>query len=82
MTELIDLGVGTKTPGQLTNELCTVLLKMWHYMDLESDEEASHEDRFQAGQKVLELNKLRNNLVQAIDEVLGYKNYSNTPKTY
>jgi len=71
-----------KTPGELIGSLITINIKIWHFMERQKDESLSESERLEAANTVLSLNKRRNDLMEAIDKVLGFDNYSNTPKTY
>lgn len=75
------MNVRERTVGELIDELTKTNLKIWHFIEVETDEEQSMEARFNAGQTVIKLNKKRSELITAIDESLGHEADIN-PKTY
>jgi hypothetical protein len=71
----------TKTPAELIDALITTNLKIFYFMEIETDESKPEHDRFKAGQTVIALNKKRSNLIAGLDSLLGYSKDVN-PKTY
>lgn len=60
-----------KTPGELIDSLITTDLKIFYFIEIETDESKTVQERFEAGQSVLKLNKKRNELMAAINVTLG-----------
>lgn len=63
-----------KTPGEVVDQLITTSLKIFWLIEKEKDESLSMEERFNAGQAVLALNKKRSELIKALNELLGVEN--------
>ncbi len=82
--------IGKKTPGQLIDELQTVNMKLFANQDrlaklgkvsLLSDNSVHTKIAF-ITKLSLSLNSKRNQLIIAIDEILGYGDVTYTKKTY
>ncbi len=69
-----------KTPGEIIDQLITTNLKIWHFMEIETDETKTMEERFEAGQIVIKLNKKRNELISGLNNLLGIEDFN--IKTY
>ena len=71
----------TKTPAELIDAMITTNLKIFYFMEKETDSSLSEHERFEAGQTVIALNKKRSKLMAGLDLLLGYSEDVN-PKTY
>lgn len=76
------MGIETKTPGMLIDELFTTDYKCWWAQEKLLDENLSIDERVNQARKAQEYNAKRNKLIRAIDEVLGFLDSSPTEKTY
>lgn len=76
------MGIETKTIGFLIDELITTDLKCWFAQEDLMNMSLSEEERFKAAIRTQETNSRRNQLIRAIDEVLGQSANSVTSKTY
>lgn len=76
------MGIETKTPGMLIDELFTTDYKCWWAQEKLLDESLSVEERAAQARKAQEYNAKRNKLIRAIDDVLGFIEESPTEKTY
>jgi hypothetical protein len=76
------MGIETKTPGIILDELITTDIKCFMAQDRIFDESLSQEERFKASQDTHALNARRNQLIRALDVMLGYGAGSPTTKTY
>jgi hypothetical protein len=76
------MGIETKTLGMLTDELDTVNHKLWDEQNKIMDKSLSDTEVANAARKAQTLNKLRNDLIRAIDKTQGQDKYSPTEKTY
>jgi len=65
--------IAQKTIGQLIDELVTTNVKVYHLIDaeIEAQEANDYEEAGRLGEKVIKLNKSRNQLIAAIDEYFG-----------
>lgn len=70
------MDVTKKTVGELIDSLITTNLKIFHFIEIETDETKSEHERFLAGQNVLKLNKKRNELMAAINVTFGHADES------
>jgi hypothetical protein len=59
-----------KTLGELVDALSIVNLKLWHLEDRARDKTLPDADRLQASDVVRELNAERNQLIEAIDDLI------------
>jgi hypothetical protein len=76
------MGIENKTPGMLIDELFSTDQKCWLEQDKIMNSNLSIEERSTAATNAQKLNKRRNALIQAIDRVLGFDEFSPTGKTY
>jgi hypothetical protein len=76
------MGIETKTPGMLIDELCTVSQKCFRAQDSLMNMSLSDSTRLMYAEQAQKLNKKRNELIRAIDKVLGFIEESPTEKTY
>lgn len=76
------MGIETKTLGFLIDELITTDLKCWMAQEDIMNKDLSDSERFQASIKTHEMNSRRNQLIRAIDEMMGQSANSVTSKTY
>lgn len=78
------MGIEQKTLGQLIDELTIVNLKCWMSIDMLNHYTKTGED-IKAGKQanlVHKLNQRRNSLVQAIDNLMGFGEFTTTDKIY
>jgi len=75
------MGIEIKSIGSLIDELITTSMKCWHAQETICTEKNTDLVAF-AGKAAQKLNRRRNELIQAIDAVLGQSNLSPTVKTY
>lgn len=76
------MGIESKTLGFLIDELITTDIKCFMAQDALMDTTLTDEQRLQAAIKTQETNSRRNQLIRAIDEIVGQAGYSVTSKTY
>jgi hypothetical protein len=76
------MGIETKTLGMLIDELWTVNHKLWNEQDKIIGDFYSPEEVAEAAKKAQTLNKLRNELIRAIDKTQNQDRYSPTEKNY
>jgi hypothetical protein len=76
------MGIETKTIGFLLDELITTDLKCWFAQEDIMNTALSDEERFQASLRTHEMNSRRNQIIRAIDELMGESANSVTSKTY
>jgi len=76
------MGIETKTLGFLIDELITTDLKCWFAQESLMDLSLSEEKRFEAAIRTQETNSRRNQLIRAIDELMGQGANSVTTKSY
>lgn len=76
------MGIENKTVGFLIDELITTDIKCFMAQDALMDLTLSEEERLQAAIRTQETNSRRNELIRAIDNILGQGAYSVTSKTY
>jgi hypothetical protein len=76
------MGIETKTVGFLLDELITTDLKCWFAQEDIMNTALSDEERFQASLRTHEMNSRRNQIIRAIDELMGESANSVTSKTY
>ena len=60
-----------KTLGDIIDSLITTNLKIFYYIEVETNESKSEHERFEAGQTVIKLNKKRNELISGINQLMG-----------
>lgn len=78
------MGIERKTLGQLVDELTVANLKCWAAIDMLNHYINSGE-KAKAGEQanlVHKLNQRRNALVQAIDRLMGFEEFTTTDKIY
>jgi hypothetical protein len=76
------MGIETKTVGVLIDELITTDIKCWFSQESLMNSAISANDRLNNAINTHKLNKRRNELIRAIDTVLGQGENSPTEKTY
>jgi hypothetical protein len=76
------MGIETKTLGFLIDELITTDLKCWFSQEALMDKSLTEGERLQAAIRTQETNSRRNQLIRAIDELMGQGANSVTTKTY
>lgn len=76
------MGVETKSVGFLIDELITTNLKCYMAQEGIQNKNLSVEKRLEAAINAQQLNKRRNELIRAIDTILGYNETTVTEKTY
>jgi hypothetical protein len=76
------MGIESKTPGMLIDELFSTDQKCWLEQDKIMNPNLSIEEHAIAATNAQKLNKRRNSLIQAIDRVLGFDEFTTTGKTY
>ena len=74
------MGLLERTPGELVDALITTSIKIFFFIEIETDETKSEHERFEAGQNVIKLNKKRNELIAILNTYLGHADES--IKTY
>ena len=76
------MGIETKTPGQLIDELFTVCMKLWVTQDsIHAMTKGEEEWSAEVVELAMDLNKRRTELIAAIDGILGHEP-SLTKKVY
>lgn len=76
------MGIETKSLGFLVDELITTDIKCFMAQDALMDTNLTEEQRLQAAIKTQETNARRNQLIRAIDAMVGQSANSVTDKTY
>ncbi len=76
------MGIENKTLGFLIDELITTDLKCWFSQENLMDTSLSEEERLTAAIRTQETNSRRNQLIRAIDNLMGQGANSVTTKTY
>lgn len=71
-----------KTPGELIDSLCTVVIKCFMAQEKIYDESLSESEQLGAAKLAQELNDRRNRLIRSIDELLDFKYDTPTEKSY
>lgn len=74
-------GISEKTLGVLADELSVTNIKCFMAQEDIKNKELTPEKQLEAAKKSQELNKRRNELIRAVDSILGFEN-SPTEKTY
>jgi hypothetical protein len=77
------MSIRQKSLGNLIDELTVVNSRIWHLMDEEIAFQKSdnYEEAGKKGEQVLKNNKIRGELIRAIDEIAGEK-FSVSEKNY
>ena len=70
-----------RSPAELIDALITVDIKCYMFQDKQAEAE-TFEEKGMWGEKVMELNRKRNNIMRALDSLLGYGESTVTPKSY
>lgn len=76
------MSIGQKTPGQLIDELFSTDHRTWEAQDRLVDLSLSVEKRLEFAIIAQQQNAKRTELIKAIDELLGFGQYTNSTKTY
>lgn len=76
------MGIETKTLGFLVDELITTDLKCWFAQESLMDKNLTEEERLDAAIRIQQTNSRRNELIRAIDQLVGQAAYSVTDKSY
>ena len=76
------MGIETKSPGMLIDELFTVNQKLWFAQENIMNSPEDSKEALQSAKKAQDLNAKRNKLIRAIDEQLGFGELSYTEKSY
>ena len=76
------MGIETRTPAELIDLLITTNIKCFMAQDEIADESLSQEERFNASQRAHQMNNRRNQLIRALDKVLGYGEFTQLEKSY
>jgi hypothetical protein len=76
------MGIETKSVGMLVDELCTISQKCFKAQDNLMNTNLTDSARLMFAIQAQQLNKKRNELIRAIDTILGQTEISPTEKTY
>jgi hypothetical protein len=76
------MSINQKTPGQLVDELFSTDHRCWEAQEKIQDLSLSDEERLNFAVIAQQQNAKRTELIRAIDELLGFSQYTNTTKTY
>jgi hypothetical protein len=60
-----------QTTGSVIDQLNIVNIKIWHWIEKETDKSLSDRERLEASDKVVDLNKQRNYLIDELDEMIN-----------
>jgi len=77
------MGIETKSPAFLIDQLITTDLRCWMAQEDIMDESLSESERLKAAVRAQEQNAIRSKLMKALDEMLGYDEFTmGGDKTY
>ena len=60
-----------QTIGSVIDQLNIVNIKIWHWIDKENDKSLSDKERLEASDKVVDLNKQRNQIIDELDVLIN-----------
>jgi hypothetical protein len=76
------MSIKEKTIANLIDELITNNMRCWFAQDKLMDMSLSEKERLNAAIVAQQTNAKRTELIKAIDELLGFGQYTNVTKTY
>lgn len=76
------MNIGQKTLGQLIDELFSTDHRCWEAQDKLQNLALSDSERLNFAVMAQQQNAKRTELIRAIDELMGFTQYTNTTKTY
>ena len=76
------MSIKEKTVAQLVDELITTSIRCWFSQDKLMNMSLSEKERLNAAITAQQTNAKRTELIKAIDELLGFGQYTNVTKTY